>query len=83
MRLWDATSGRVLRIHAARRSTGRLPQLLDLLWEQPMVSTRAVERRLEMTYRSALDLIQDLEAAGVLRRITERKLDRLWRAATV
>ncbi|PWC34857.1 helix-turn-helix domain-containing protein [Azospirillum sp. TSO22-1] len=66
-----------------RRSTGRLPQLLDLLWEQPMVSTRAVERRLGMTYRSALDLIQDLETAGVLRRATERKLDRLWQAATL
>lgn len=66
-----------------RRSTGRLPQLLDLLWEQPMVSTRAVERRLGMTYRSALDLIQDLDTAGVLRRATERKLDRLWRAATL
>lgn len=66
-----------------RRSTGRLPQFLDLLWEQPMVSTRTVERRLGMTYRSALDLIQDLETVGVLRRATERKLDRLWRAATV
>lgn len=66
-----------------RRSTGRLPQLLDLLWEQPMVSARAVERRLRMTYRSALDLIQDLEKAGVLRRATERKLDRLWRADTL
>ncbi|WP_431857271.1 helix-turn-helix domain-containing protein [Azospirillum sp.] len=66
-----------------RRSTGRLPQLLDFLWEQPMVSTRAVERRLGMTYRSALDLIQDLEAAGVLQRATERKLDRLWRATIV
>jgi len=66
-----------------RRSTGRLPRLLDLLWEQPMVSTRAVERRLGMTYRSALDLIQDLEQAGVLRRATERKLDRLWRAGTL
>jgi len=66
-----------------RRSTGRLPQLLELLWEQPMVSTRAVERRLGMTYRSALTLIQDLETAGVLRRATERKLDRLWRANTL
>jgi hypothetical protein len=63
-----------------RRSTSRLPQFLDLLWEQPMVSTRAVERRLGMTYRSALDLIQDLEKAGVLQRANERKLDRLWRA---
>lgn len=67
----------------SRRSTSRLPQLLDVLWEQPVVSARAVERRLKMTYRSALDLIQDLETAGVLRRATERKLDRLWRATTV
>lgn len=66
-----------------RRSTGRLPRLIELLWEQPMVSTRAVERRLGMTYRSALDLIQDLEQAGILRRVTERKLDRLWWASTV
>lgn len=65
-----------------RRSTSRLPQFLDLLWEQPVVSTRLVERRLRMTYRSALDLIQDLERAAVLQRATDRKLHRLWRADT-
>lgn len=66
-----------------RRSTGRLPRLLDLLWEQPVVRARTVEARLAMTYRSALDLIEDLEKAGVLRLATDRKLDRLWRAAVV
>ncbi len=67
----------------ARRSTGRLPQLLDLLWEQPVIRTRTVETRLRMTYRSALDLIEDLKKAGVLQPATDRKLDRLWRAAVV
>lgn len=66
-----------------RRSTGRLPQLLDALWEQPVVSARGVERRLAMTYRSALDLIRDLETAGIVRCVTDRKLDRLWRAAVL
>lgn len=77
------TRGPTLRHRAgSRRSTGRLPKLLELLWEQPVVNARGVERRLGMTYRSALDLIQDLEKAGVLLRATDRKLDRLWRATT-
>jgi len=66
-----------------RRSTGRLPLLLDLLWELPLIRVRTVEARLGMTYRSALDLIEDLETADVLRLATERKQDRLWRAAVL
>lgn len=54
-------------------------QLLDYLFERPVISVRAAQERLGCSYVTAAHLIDDLEAMGVLRETTGQKRNRLYR----
>ena len=58
----------------ARRSTSRLPDLVDLVLATPLISTGLVARRLAISQRAAQDLIAELD----LREFTGRERYRAW-----
>lgn len=57
-----------------RRSTSKLPQLIDLVLSRPLVSSGMVEKELGVTTAGALNLIGELD----LREITGRGRYRAW-----
>lgn len=57
-----------------RRTSSRLPDLIDLVLSRPMVSTGMVARALGVTPRAALRIIEDLK----LRELTGRGRFRAW-----
>jgi len=57
-----------------RRSSSRLPQLIELALARPLVSTNMVQQQLKVSRQGALDLIGDLG----LREITGRKRFQAW-----
>ncbi|MCJ8507390.1 DUF1612 and helix-turn-helix domain-containing protein [Rhizobium lemnae] len=57
-----------------RRSSSRLPQLINLVLSKPIVSTEMVARQLRITQRAALRLIEELN----LREVTGRGRFRAW-----
>lgn len=57
-----------------RRSNSRLPQLIDMMMRNPLVSSQMVEKELAVTQQGALKLIADLN----LREITGRGRFRAW-----
>ncbi|MGH2536778.1 MAG: Fic family protein [Candidatus Promineifilaceae bacterium] len=85
----DATA-RIGRLQALReayrqrwqraRSAARLLQLVDLLFERPALSIREVSRALGVGYPTAQSYVDRLVAAGILREITGRARNRLYRA---
>lgn len=56
-------------------------RLLDLLFEQPVVTARYVERRLGLSYSGANNLIRQFVEKNVLEEITGRPRNRLFRYA--
>jgi Fic family protein len=54
-------------------------RLLEHLFESPVVSTRAVEKLLEIAYLTAAHLIEDFVGLGVLKEITGKQRGRLYR----
>ncbi|MBV5265384.1 RHE_PE00001 family protein [Pinisolibacter aquiterrae] len=59
---------------AGRRSTSRLPELIDLVISRPLVSAGMIAEALAVTPRAALDLVKDLD----LRETTGRGRFRAW-----
>ena len=57
-----------------RRSTSRLPELVELVLETPLISTALVARKLRISPRAAQDLLTDL----ALRELTGRERYRAW-----
>lgn len=57
-----------------RRSSSRLPQLIELVLSKPIVSTEMVSTSLRITQRAALRLIEELN----LREVTGRGRFRAW-----
>lgn len=57
-----------------RRSSSRLPQLIELVLARPLVSTNMVQQELKVSRQGALDLIGELG----LREITGRKRFQAW-----
>ena len=53
--------------------------LLDHLFRQPILSVRLAEERLGCSYVTAAKAIRELERLGLIREITGRKRDRLYR----
>ena len=54
----------------ATRSAAGLLQVVDLLFDRPLLSARQVETALGVTYQTAQRTITRLEGAGVLREVT-------------
>lgn len=59
---------------AGRRSSSRLPELIELVLAKPVISTEMVARHLRITQRAALRLIEELN----LREVTGRGRFRAW-----
>lgn len=57
-----------------RRSNSRLPQLIEMVLSNPLISAAMVEKQLQVTQQGAIKLIQDLG----LREITGRGRFRAW-----
>jgi Fic family protein len=64
----------------ARRSPARLLRVVDLLFAQPVITTRQVETALEINFLGAQRLIDQLIQAGLLREITGGRRNRVYRA---
>lgn len=71
---WMAARGILERKLAGRRSTSRLPALLDYVLTRPVVSSEMIAAELGVTPRAAQDLVSELG----LREATGRKRYRAW-----
>jgi Fic family protein len=69
---------------AVRRSARRLAEVVDFLIGNPIFSVRGLQAGLGLTdFKTALRYVNDLSQAGILREITDRKRNRLYRADEV
>jgi len=69
---------------AGERSAGRLMDVVDFLFGQPIVTIRGVEAAIHARdYKIAQRYVERLEALGILREITGRKRDRIYRAGGI
>jgi Fic family protein len=64
----------------ARRAPARLLRVVDLLFAQPVITTRQVETALETNFLGAQRLIDQLIQAGLLREVTGGRRNRVYRA---
>lgn len=64
----------------ARRAPARLLRVVDLLFAQPVITTRQVETAIETNFLGAQRLIDQLIQVGLLREITGGRRNRVYRA---
>jgi Fic family protein len=62
------------------RMAARLLQLVDLLFAQPVITARQVEAALAVDFPTALRYVNQLVEAGLLREITGKARNRVYRA---
>ena len=74
--LYDAYIEQIQTERAAERLIGTL----DLLFERPIVTVRQVEAALGVSYRSASRYVEKLVRLGILREITGRSRNRIFKA---
>ena len=67
------------RIRVGRRQE-RLEQVLDLIFQRPILNVRQVEAALGIPYMTAERCIERLEKTGILREITGKARNRIFRA---
>ncbi len=65
------------------RAAARLLQAVDLLFARPVVTVRGVEAEMGVNFTAAQRYVRQLEQAGVLREITGRARNRLYRADAI
>ena len=58
---------------------GTAVRLLDYLFEQPLVSVRMVERKLDCVYVTAAKLVDQFASLGLLKEITGQQRNRRYR----
>jgi len=69
---------------ASRRSARRLAEVVDFLIGNPIFSVRGLQAGLGLTdFKTAQRYVNDLKQAGILREVTERQRNRLYRADEV
>ena len=81
-RLLDLREDMHERAHAISTSS-KLAQLVDYLFERPVVSVNGVSARLGITHRSASQLVQRLVNTGFLQEITGNARNRRFAAAGI
>lgn len=64
----------------ATRASARLLQVVELLFEKPLVSVAVVQTALKIHFPNAQGYIQQLVDLGILREITGRERNRVYRA---
>jgi Fic family protein len=62
------------------RAARRLLQALDVLFERPILNIRQLEASLKVPYRTAQRYIERLVETGILREVTGKARNRLYRA---
>ena len=67
------------RIRIGRRQD-RLEQVLDLLFQRPILNVRQAEAALGIPYMTAERCIEKLVEAGILREVTGKVRNRIYRA---
>jgi Fic family protein len=67
------------RIRVGRRQE-RLEQVLDLIFQRPILNVRQVEAALGIPYMTAERCIERLEKTGILREVTGKARNRIFRA---
>lgn len=69
---------------AGRRSARRLAEVVDFLIGNPIFSVRSLQSGLGLVdFKTVQRYVDDLEEAGILREVTGRRRDRLYRADAV
>ncbi len=74
----DQTAAGWHRRVGAKRRNSRLPDVMELLFEEPAFTVRRVQKRLGSTFRGAQLLVDELLEAGIVREATNRALDRVF-----
>jgi len=69
-----------LQILEQRRNVERLTQVLDLVFRQPLLTTRYVERDLGVPFMTAQRYVDKFETLGILREITGGARNRVYQA---
>jgi len=64
----------------AERAASRLLQTLDVLFERPILNIRQLESALGVPYRTAQRYVERLLDIGILREVTGRERNRVYRA---
>jgi Fic family protein len=67
------------RVRVGRRQE-RLEQVLDLIFQRPIINVRQVEAAIGIPYMTAERCIERLEKTGILREITGKARNRIFRA---
>jgi len=62
------------------RAAARLLRVVDLLFASPLITTRQLEKALKVDFTMAQRYIHQLEKAGLLREVTGRARNRVFRA---
>jgi Fic family protein len=62
------------------RTASRLLQTLDILFDRPILNIRQLESALEVPYRTAQRYVERLVEIGILREVTGRERNRIYRA---
>ncbi len=65
---------------SGERAAKRLMQAVDVLFERPLLNIRQLEATLDVPYRTAQRYIEKLEMLSILREVTGRGRNRLYRA---
>lgn len=66
---------------AGRRSSSRLPNLARLLIERPAVGSSEAAQLLGTTKQGVLNMLEDLQSAGLVQEISRRGSHWVWRAS--
>ena len=61
-------------------AVGRLMQAVDVLFERPILTIRQLEAALGVPYRTAQRYVERLAEIGVVREVTGRARNRIYRA---
>lgn len=67
----------------SERAAARLLQVVDLLFDRPLVTVTSIAKALDVHFASANQYVQKLEDAGVLGEITGQARNRVYRADEV
>jgi Fic family protein len=65
------------------RSSALILNLIDFLFESPILTVRRTQKRLKVTFRSAQQNIDKLIQAGILKEITGRSRNRIFLASEI
>jgi Fic family protein len=65
---------------STERAAGRLIEVLELLFERPIVTVRQVETAIEVPYRSASRYVEKFVQLSILREITGQARNRIFQA---